>query len=539
MVREVSKILNKKFTKSNAVFLLFFLTFFGIFFLNFVSAAPILDQLHLNIQTTDGSGNVVTGTFNFQFNISTTSDCLNVVYSNTTSLTTDSRGIVSYYLNNTGLDYQNQYYLCYYRDGGLIETSPIARTPYSFTAQNTTVSGIIVDSNLNLGGYNATAAWFNGLFNWTTADFYNSFNGYSLSFNETKLNQTIQSFGYVTGASGNDTYVPYTGASSNVNLGSYNLTGAYFFGNGAGLTGIRGSQINNDFNWINYTLLSQFTNDLGIGNWSADKGNYYNITQVDSQISSANTSIKNYVDTNYVPYTGATGNVNLGSNNLTAAYFFGDGSYLTNINRTAVNYWTQSGSDIYYNLGNVGIGTVPTLGALDVNGSVYASDFIDRQNTAYYLNPAGTSNLNSADFAGNVGIGTTVPSEKLEVAGDIALTGSPTGASVITRKNINGLLQLDGGDAWNTGGSIYLIGQNFSSASATPGDVQFSLGETSANYRFYNFGASSELVRITNSGNVGIGTTAPAAKLDVQGEVKFQSSGVTTFSEGGALVVSG
>ncbi|NCN52030.1 hypothetical protein GW931_03385, partial [archaeon] len=252
---------------------------FIVFSVSFLSAAPILDQLHLNIQTTDGSGNVVTGTFNFQFNISTDASCTSVVFSNSTSLTTDSRGIVSYYLENTNLDYQNQYYLCYYRDSVLIETSKISRTPYSFTALNTTVSGLIVDSNLNLGGYNVTASWFNGLFNWTTSDLYNNFNGYSLTFNESRLNQTIQSFDYVTSTSGNSTYVPYTGATTNVNLGG---------------------------------------------------------------------------------------------NNLTATYLFGDGSYLTNINRTAVNYWTQTGNDIYYNLGNVGVGTTAPVYRLDVAGNVNA-----------------------------------------------------------------------------------------------------------------------------------------------------------------------
>jgi len=216
---------------------------FGVFYLVivFVGAAPILDELHLNIQTTDGSGNVVTGTYSFVFNISTTADCANVVYSNSTSLTTDSRGIISYYLQNTNLDYQNQYYLCYYRDGSLIETSKIARTPYSFSSRNATISGIIVDSNLNLGGYNATASWFNGLFNWTTSDLYNIFNGSSLSFNESKLNQTIESFGYLTQNLGTSTYVPYTGSSKNVVLGNYNFsvgTSDFFVNANTGNVGI-------------------------------------------------------------------------------------------------------------------------------------------------------------------------------------------------------------------------------------------------------------------------------------------------------------
>ena len=42
-----------------------------------------------------------------------------------------------------------------------------------------------------------------------------------------------------------------------------------------------------------------------------------------------------------------------------------------------------------------------------------------------------------------------------------------------------------------------------------------------------------------NGTNIGIGTTAPSAKLEVSGEVNFSSSGVKTFTEGGALVVSG
>lgn len=104
-----------------------------IFILNFILATPE-DSLHLNIQTTS-AGSIVTGTFNFTFNISTSSDCLNVVYTNSTALTTDSRGIISYYLENVSLNFSDQYFLCYYRDGILIDSSKIVRIPYSFRAK--------------------------------------------------------------------------------------------------------------------------------------------------------------------------------------------------------------------------------------------------------------------------------------------------------------------------------------------------------------------------------------------------------------------
>ena len=95
---------NKYFKRKN----MFFLLLVNVFILGltgFVAGAIISDDLHLNIQTTNSTGGIVTGTFNFVFNISTVSDCTTVVYSNSTSLTTDTRGIISYYLPNVSLDY--------------------------------------------------------------------------------------------------------------------------------------------------------------------------------------------------------------------------------------------------------------------------------------------------------------------------------------------------------------------------------------------------------------------------------------------------
>lgn len=118
-------------------FVLFFIVILSIFFIFIIGsvlASPVEETLHLNIQTTS-AGAVVTGTFDFVFNISTSEDCANVIYSNSTSLTTDSRGIISYYLEDVSLNFTDQYWLCYYRDGVLIESSKIAMTPYSFLAK--------------------------------------------------------------------------------------------------------------------------------------------------------------------------------------------------------------------------------------------------------------------------------------------------------------------------------------------------------------------------------------------------------------------
>jgi len=126
------------------------------FSISFVFAESITDDIHLNIQTTYSNGTIEIGTFDFVFNLSTTSTCDSVIYTNSTTLTTDNRGIISYYLPDVTLDYDEQYYLCYYRDGALKDSSKIARTPYSFRAQNITLSGVEIDENLDMSAYNIT-----------------------------------------------------------------------------------------------------------------------------------------------------------------------------------------------------------------------------------------------------------------------------------------------------------------------------------------------------------------------------------------------
>jgi len=303
----------------------------------------------------------------------------------------------------------------------------------------------------------------------------------------------------------------------------------------------------------------------------------------------------------------------------------GNGSWVDPSTLTTTNYWTSSGGNIYNNTGtNVGIGTSNPSATLDVNGIENVQGniqinhnqlllgegndsnhglgyFGDFNNTtwdgvnvdgpvlygysggALGINQNGNQNIAlSWLYNGYVGIGTSSPSQKLEVNG----TTKTTDIQITDGANSGYVLQSDGngngswvdpstlaGNYWtSSGGNIYNnTGTNVGIGTESPnsnlvvdgntgGGGMFKLhnsdnnagdqwwmgftqgdgfGSGDANDRarigvevsqygpgrlFFTTGGynnQTERMRIDENGNVGIGTSHPAVALDITGDVQI------------------
>jgi hypothetical protein len=214
--------------------------------------------------------------------------------------------------------------------------------------------------------------------------------------------------------------------------------------------------------------------------------------------------------------------------------------------------WIQSGSDIYYNAGKVGIGTSTPGAPFNVYGSSDAlnplllltdngagSPHLEFTNTIvgpaknwaigaspdesdgsalmnfYYHNGTVRNILMSITGNGNVGIGTQTPEANLQIWGN---------SNTLSPQLL--LSESEGDYARLSFKNMAAITKNWSIAGRPdPTDANSLL-----NFWYWNGTTGLDIMSITGSGKVGIGNVAPDATLDVAGTVQIGSSG-KIFSE--------
>ena len=358
------------------------------------------------------------------------------------------------------------------------------------------------DTNVDLGIYNITVNWFKGLFNWIVGDDWNTFNGSTLLFNESKLDSiyySVTQSEIIAGTLDGGTLADIThsdGAYDGITMnfsevaGSpgidirFNFTGVDDFNRG--VMRYRTSGLSGD-----YPIIQMWNYDASSWEDYPPVGESDSFATMTQPVFDASDHLQDGVAQMRI-YKAANGNIN--------------NHYYVDWIAIVKGFGVPSGQEIdpfsFHRNQNLNVG--------DYNFSVGTSDFfVD-------------SNL------GRVGIGTISPDTLLEISGTTPyLRITDTQDKTWTIGDVMAGIEFYSED---TSG-------NYPTVSTAIKDIQESTYGSSHGLAFFTHQDTAtplERVRISGGGYVGIGITNPGTRLDVDGAIRTNNRLISTVATGTA-----